>query len=69
LKEQAGGPIGNPKEMASNHDLAVKDTLVITVMKHVMDVYLNYVTVLMEFVILKTYAKQDGTDLSVHRSE
>jgi hypothetical protein len=24
LKEQAGGPIGNPKEMASNHDLAVK---------------------------------------------
>jgi hypothetical protein len=45
--------------------LAVKDTLVITVMKHVMDVYLNYVTVLMEFVILKTYAKQDGTDLSV----
>jgi hypothetical protein len=37
----------------------------LTVMKHVMDVYLNYVTVLMEFVILKTYAKQDGTDLSV----
>ena len=30
-----------------------------------MDVYLNYATVLMEFVILKTYAKQDGTDLSV----
>ena len=41
------------------------DTLVITVMKHVMDVYLNYVAVLMEFVILKTYAMQDGTDLSV----
>ena len=39
--------------------------MVITVMKHVMDVYLNYVTVLMEFVILKTFVKQDGTDLSV----
>ena len=45
--------------------LAVKDTLVITVMKHVKDVYLNYVTVLMEFVILKTYAKQDGTERMV----
>ena len=45
--------------------LAVKDTLVITVMKHVMDVYLNYVTVLMEFVILKTVVKRDGTVLSV----
>ena len=30
-----------------------------------MDVYLNYVTVLMEYVIFKTYAKQDGTVLSV----
>ena len=36
-------------------------------MKHVMDVYLNYVTVLMEFVILKTYVKQDGTALSVKK--
>jgi hypothetical protein len=34
-------------------------------MIHVMDVYLNYVTVLMEYVIFKTYAKQDGTVLSV----
>jgi hypothetical protein len=39
--------------------------LVITVTKHVMDVYLNYVTVLMEYVFYKTYAKQDGTVLSV----
>ena len=39
--------------------------MVITVMKHVMGVYLNCVTVLMEFVIVKIYAKQDGTDLSV----
>jgi hypothetical protein len=31
----------------------------------VMDVYLNYVTVLMEYVILKTNAKQDWTVLSV----
>jgi hypothetical protein len=30
-----------------------------------MDVYLNYVTVLMEYVFYKTYAKQDGTVLSV----
>ena len=30
-----------------------------------MDVYLNYVTVLMEYVLFKTYAKQDGTVLSV----
>ena len=30
-----------------------------------MDVYLNYVTVFMEYVIFKTYAKQDGTVLSV----
>jgi hypothetical protein len=45
--------------------LAVKDTLVITVIIHVMDVYLNYVTVLMEYVLFKTYAKQDGTVLSV----
>ena len=30
-----------------------------------MDVYLNYVTVLMENVLSKTYAKQDGTVLSV----
>jgi hypothetical protein len=28
-------------------------------------VYLNYVTVFMEYVIFKTYAKQDGTGLSV----
>jgi hypothetical protein len=39
--------------------------LVITVIIHVMDVYLNYVTVLMEYVISKTYAKQDWTVLSV----
>jgi hypothetical protein len=39
--------------------------LVITVIIHVMDVYLNYVTVLMEYVFYKTYAKQDGTVLSV----
>jgi hypothetical protein len=45
--------------------LAVKDTLVITVIIHVMDVYLNYATVLMEYVLFKTYAKQDGTVLSV----
>jgi len=45
--------------------LAIKDTLVITVMIHVMDVYLNYVIVLMEYVILKIYAKQDGSVLSV----
>ena len=45
--------------------LAIKDTLVITVMIHVMDVCLNYVTVLMEYVILKTYAKPDGSVLSV----
>ena len=30
-----------------------------------MDVYLNYVTVLMEYVIFKTNVKQDGTVLSV----
>ena len=30
-----------------------------------MDVYLNCVTVLMEYVLFKTYAKQDGTVLSV----
>ena len=30
-----------------------------------MDVYLNYVTVLMEYVIFKTNAKQDGSVLSV----
>jgi hypothetical protein len=30
-----------------------------------MDVYLNYVTVLMEYVILKTNAKQDWTVLNV----
>ena len=30
-----------------------------------MGVYLNYVTVLMEFVKFKAYAKQDGTMLSV----
>ena len=30
-----------------------------------MDAYLNYVTVLMEYVLFKTYAKQDGTVLSV----
>jgi hypothetical protein len=34
-------------------------------MIHVMDVYLNYVTVLMEYVIFKKYAKQNGTVLSV----
>jgi hypothetical protein len=34
-------------------------------MIHVMGVYLNYVTVLMEFVKFKAYAKQDGTMLSV----
>jgi hypothetical protein len=34
-------------------------------MKHVMDVYLNYVAVMMEFVILKTFVKRDGTVLSV----
>ena len=34
-------------------------------MIHVMDVYLNYVTLLMEYVLFKTYAKQDGTVLSV----
>ena len=45
--------------------LVVKDTLVTTVIIHVMDVYLNYVTVLMEYVIFKTYAKQDGSALSV----
>ena len=45
--------------------LAIKDTLVIAVMIHVMDVYLNYVTVLVEYVIFKTCAKQDGTVLSV----
>ena len=39
--------------------------MVITVVIHVMDVYLNYVTVLMEYVLFKTYAKQDGTMLSV----
>jgi hypothetical protein len=39
--------------------------LVITVIIHVMDVYLNCVTVLMEYVLFKTYAKQDGTVLSV----
>jgi hypothetical protein len=32
-----------------------------------MDVYLNYVTAMMECVILKTYAKQDGTVLSVKK--
>jgi hypothetical protein len=36
-------------------------------MKHVMDVYLNYATAMMECVILKTYAKQDGTVLSVKK--
>ena len=30
-----------------------------------MNVYLNYVTVLMEYVIFKTNVKQDGTVLSV----
>jgi hypothetical protein len=30
-----------------------------------MDVYLNCVTVLMEYVLFKTYAKQDGKVLSV----
>jgi len=30
-----------------------------------MDVYLNYVTVLTEYVILQTYVNQDGTVLSV----
>ena len=30
-----------------------------------MNVYLNYVTVMMEYVIFKAYAKQDGTMLSV----
>ena len=39
--------------------------MVITVIIHVMDVYLNYATVLMEYVFYKTYAKQDGTVLSV----
>ena len=39
--------------------------MVITVIIHVMDVYLNYVTVLMEYVLFKTYAKQDGMVLSV----
>ena len=39
--------------------------MVITVLIHVMDVYLNYVTVLMEYVIFKKYAKQNGTVLSV----
>jgi hypothetical protein len=39
--------------------------LVILVIMHVMDVYLNYVTALMEYVIFKTYAKQDGSVLSV----
>ena len=39
--------------------------MVITVIIHVMGVYLNYVTVFMEYVIFKTYAKQDGTVLSV----
>ena len=39
--------------------------MVITVIIHVMDVYLNYVTVLMEYVILKTNAKQDWTVLNV----
>ena len=34
-------------------------------MIHVMDVYLNYVTVLTEYVIFKAYAKQDGTVLNV----
>ena len=34
-------------------------------MIHVMGVYLNYVTVLMEYVKFKAYAKQDGTMLSV----
>ena len=34
-------------------------------MIHVMDVYLNYVTVLMEYVILKTNVKKDWTVLSV----
>ena len=37
-------------------------------MKHVMDAYLNYVTVLMEYVISKAYAKQDGTMLSVTKN-
>jgi hypothetical protein len=32
-----------------------------------MDVYLNYVTAMMECEILKTYAKQDGTVLSVKK--
>ena len=39
--------------------------MVLTVIIHVMGVYLNYVTVLMECVIFKTYAKQDRTVLSV----
>ena len=39
--------------------------MVSTVIIHVMDVYLNYVTVLMEYVLFKTCAKQDGTVLSV----
>jgi hypothetical protein len=39
--------------------------LVTTVMIHVMDVNLNYVTALMEYVIFKAYAKQDWTVLSV----
>ena len=39
--------------------------MVITVIIHVMGVYLNYVTGLMEYVIFKTYAKQDWTVLSV----
>jgi hypothetical protein len=34
-------------------------------MIHVMDVNLNYVTALMEYVIFKAYAKQDWTVLSV----
>jgi len=39
--------------------------LVTTVLIHVMDVYLNYVTILTEYVIIQTYVNQDGTVLSV----
>ena len=39
--------------------------MVTTVLIHVMDVYLNYVTILTEYVILQTYVNQDGTVLSV----